>query len=81
VVPRAFGPLVPLYALAPRTLVHRLIGAMHPERIVTRADDRVRGEYERAIRAHGELHDGPQDELPAELNGRSRARLSPEELS
>ena len=54
VVPGVFAPLVRLYAIAPRALVRRFIGAMQPERIVERADESIRGGYERAIRAHGD---------------------------
>jgi hypothetical protein len=53
VIPRVFGPLVPLYGLAPRRLVRGFITAMHPERIVTQVDDRIRGGYEQAIRDQG----------------------------
>jgi cation diffusion facilitator CzcD-associated flavoprotein CzcO/short-subunit dehydrogenase len=53
VVPRVFGPLVPLYGLAPRALVRGFITAMHPERIVERVDLALRGGYEQAIRAQG----------------------------
>jgi cation diffusion facilitator CzcD-associated flavoprotein CzcO/short-subunit dehydrogenase len=53
VIPRVFGPLVPLYGLAPRRLVRGFITAMHPERIVTQVDERLRGGYEQAIRDQG----------------------------
>jgi short-subunit dehydrogenase len=53
VVPAAFAPLVPLYALAPRGLVRRIVGLLRPERVLDDEVVRRRAAYDQGIRDLG----------------------------
>jgi len=61
VVPRLFAPMVPLYALAPRSLLRRVFRALRPERIIAPDVERARVAYEQALRAQG----APSETEPA----------------
>jgi cation diffusion facilitator CzcD-associated flavoprotein CzcO/NAD(P)-dependent dehydrogenase (short-subunit alcohol dehydrogenase family) len=53
VVPRAMSPIAPLIGLVPKRLFRRILRVADIDRLINKADAKVRGEYERGIARHG----------------------------